>query len=112
MTDYDNTNRGQFWKNDKKETDNHPDWTGSINVEGVEYWLSAWNRKKDANPKAPSVTISIKKKEVQPCQPSGGYDNGFTQPDVAQSTGRSTAPVDFEEDIPFANPYKHMEYLL
>jgi len=27
--EYDNTNRGSIWKNDKKETENHPDFTGS-----------------------------------------------------------------------------------
>lgn len=63
MTDYDNTNRGQIWGNDRKETDKHPDFTGSLNVEGVEYWVSAWKRKPDANPKAPSLSFSIKKKE-------------------------------------------------
>jgi hypothetical protein len=106
MSDYDNTNRGQFWKNDKKETENHPDWTGSINVEGTEYWLSAWNRRKDANPKSPSVTISIKKKDQQ-AQPSGTggsqysqKDNGFAEnSEPPQKTGQHGAPT--EEDIPF-----------
>ena len=39
---YDNTDKGVLFKNDKKETDNHPDYNGSINIEGTEYWLSAW----------------------------------------------------------------------
>lgn len=68
MTDYDNTNRGSIWKNDKKETDRHPDFTGSLNVEGVEYWVSAWKRKPDANPKAPALSFSVKPKEQQPQQ--------------------------------------------
>lgn len=42
MTDYDNTNRGGLWKNARKESDKHPDYTGNINVNGVEMWLSAW----------------------------------------------------------------------
>jgi hypothetical protein len=45
MDNYDNTNRGSIWMNDKKETVNHPDFTGSLNVEGKEYWVSAWKRK-------------------------------------------------------------------
>jgi hypothetical protein len=28
------------------------------------YWISAWRRKADANPKAPSLTFSVSKKEV------------------------------------------------
>lgn len=41
---YDNTNSGALFKNDKKTADN-PNWadyTGKINVAGVDYWLSAW----------------------------------------------------------------------
>lgn len=39
---YDNTNTGILTKNDRKEQDNHPDYTGTINVHGTEFWLSAW----------------------------------------------------------------------
>ena len=39
---YDNTNSGMLARNDRKETEKHPDFKGSINVGGVDYWLSAW----------------------------------------------------------------------
>ncbi len=42
MAEYDNTNKGALFKNQKKESDNHPDYNGSINIDGVEYWQSAW----------------------------------------------------------------------
>jgi hypothetical protein len=42
MTQYDNTNRGVLFKNHDKKTDKHPDYSGSINVEGVEMKLAAW----------------------------------------------------------------------
>ena len=41
---YDNTNSGMLARNDRKEKDTHPDFKGSINVDGKEYWLSAWVR--------------------------------------------------------------------
>lgn len=63
MSNYDNTNRGQIWPNDRKESEKHPDFKGGLNVEGVEYWVSAWKRGSDANPKAPSLRFSIQKKE-------------------------------------------------
>jgi hypothetical protein len=39
---YDNTNSGLLAKNDKQGNEARPDYRGSINVEGREYWLSAW----------------------------------------------------------------------
>ena len=35
-------NSGVLFKNDKKETGNHPDYKGNLMVDGKEYWLSAW----------------------------------------------------------------------
>ena len=70
---YDDRNRGQVWRNDKKETATHPDFKGSVNVEGVEYWVSAWKRKPDANSKAPALSFSLQKKEAE-----GGSQGGDT----------------------------------
>lgn len=63
---YDNTNRGAIWKNDDKREDGHPDFKGSLNVNGVEFWVSAWKRKEGATAKAPALSFSIKPKEDQP----------------------------------------------
>ena len=65
MSQYDNTNRGQVWVNDKKDSERHPDLKGSINVDGKEFWLSAWKKKPDANPKAPVLSFSIQAKDEQ-----------------------------------------------
>lgn len=64
MSDFDNTNRGSIWKNDKKDKDTHPDFTGSLNVAGVEYWVSAWKRKEGASPKVPALSFSVKPKDA------------------------------------------------
>jgi hypothetical protein len=40
--EYDNTNRGVLFKNDRKESDRHPEYKGSININGEEFWLSSW----------------------------------------------------------------------
>ena len=85
MMEYDNTNRGSIWKNEKKETEKHPDFTGSLNVEGVEYWVSAWKRKPDASVKAPALSFSIKEKDAQKQRP----------------VPAQTVATDFDDDIPF-----------
>lgn len=94
---YDNTNRGSIWPNQKKEKDTHPDFTGSLNVNGVEFWVSAWKRKPDANPKSPSLSFSVKPKDEQQSAPSGQQSG--QQSDYAKSGG--SQPEDFGDDIPF-----------
>ena len=39
---YDNTNSGMLARNENRKTDKHPEYSGSLNVEGVDYWVSAW----------------------------------------------------------------------
>lgn len=63
---FDNTNTGAFFKNDKKKTDKHPDYTGSLNVEGTEYWLSVWNKQAKDGRSYCSVAITEKDKRRPP----------------------------------------------
>jgi hypothetical protein len=55
---------GSIWVNDRKTADNHPDRTGSIMVNGVEYWLNGW-LKKTADGK-PFLSLSVKPKTEAP----------------------------------------------
>ena len=38
----DNELKGVLFKNEKKTSDNHPDYKGTATIGGVEYWLSSW----------------------------------------------------------------------
>lgn len=42
MSEYDNTNKGSLFKNDKGDNPKRPDYQGKINIAGAEYRLSAW----------------------------------------------------------------------
>ena len=59
-------NSGVLFKNDKKETGNHPDYKGNIMVNGQAYWLSAWI-KDGKNGKFMGLAVSPK--EEQASQP-------------------------------------------
>ena len=40
---YDNTNRWTVWKNETpKKDDRDPDYSGTLNVEGKEYFIDGW----------------------------------------------------------------------
>lgn len=59
MPEFDNTNRGVLFKNDNKEKETQPDYSGNINVEGKEFSLAAWIRtSKDGSKKFLSVSVS------------------------------------------------------
>jgi hypothetical protein len=37
-------NQGSLFKNSRKETEKHPDWNGTIKINGREFWISAWEK--------------------------------------------------------------------
>ena len=86
---YDNTNSGLLAKNKRKEKDTHPDYSGSINVDGVEYWLSGWLKTGKEGSKLAGekfFSLSVRQKDQQ----------------RAAAPAPAPAPAeDFNDDIPF-----------
>lgn len=90
MSQYDNTNKASLWKNDRKTEDKHPDYKGSVNVEGVEYWMSGWINTAGPNSKRAGekyISLRLEMKEGQQAKPA-------PQPQQAQ-------PDPLDDDIPF-----------
>jgi len=82
--EYDNTNRGVLFRNDKKETENHPDFTGSIDVGGVDHYLSGWIKESKQGKKFFSLSVKAKQ-------------------ETAQKAVQAAKQVveDFDDDLPF-----------
>lgn len=53
-------NSGSLFVNDRKERDNHPDYSGTIMVDGKLYWLSAWEKQ---GQRGAFFSLSVKPKE-------------------------------------------------
>lgn len=64
MTQYDNTNRGSLFRNDRKENEKHADYTGSLNVDGQEFWINAWLKESKTGTKF--MSLSVRPKEARP----------------------------------------------
>lgn len=67
MSQYDNTNSGVLFKNDRKESEKHPDYTGKINVNGEEFWLSAWIK---TGQRGKFMSLSVKPKDPDAAKPA------------------------------------------
>ena len=76
-------NSGVLFKNDKKESEKHPDYKGSMIVNGTDYWLSA--RIKEGK-SGKFMGLALSPKDDQP---------------PAKSTPRPSKSFDDESDIPF-----------
>ena len=54
-------NSGILFKNDRKETENHPDYVGTLNVASVgEFYISGWIKQ---GAKAKFMSLSVKPKD-------------------------------------------------
>jgi hypothetical protein len=85
---YDNTNSGILTRNDKQGNENRPDYRGSINVDGVEYWLSAWIKEgRDGTKLAGQKYMSL---SVQPKEARQDYTAPTPAPAPAPAPRRAT----------------------
>lgn len=93
MTEYDNTNSGALFKNKRKEHDRQPDMRGQVNVEGTEYWVSAW--RKVSRKGEPFISMALTPKDDQP-KTDDPTDLGGDE-----SSEEPEAPTDYDDEVPF-----------
>lgn len=90
--DYDNTNRGGLFKNNRRrDGKNDPQLQGSLDVNGVEYYISGWTKNNngekyvDKNGNA-FISLSIRKREPREGEILDNRDEDL---------------VDMDDEIPF-----------
>ena len=85
-------NEGALFKNDKKETDSHPDYKGSAMINGTDYWVSGWINTSKAGAKYMKFSYTAKEQ---------AHNNGVQQ---VKSSVQDMSLAELDEDIPFQNP--------
>ncbi len=73
MADYDNTNKGVLFREQEKKSERHPDMTGTINIEGVEFRLAGWTKESKSGKKFLSLSVTPKQESA----PQQGSDTDF-----------------------------------
>jgi uncharacterized protein (DUF736 family) len=56
---------GSLFKNEKRESDSHPNARGSALIDGVEYWVDAWTNTTQAGDKYQSLKFKRKEQRQQ-----------------------------------------------
>lgn len=76
---YDNNMSGALFKNNRRQSDRSPEYSGSCEINGQEFWVSAWV-KEGRNGKFFSLAFNPKEHQQasmapqQAPQPQGGFD--------------------------------------
>lgn len=120
MAQFNDLNTGILGSNSFKKAENHPDVRGRINVEGIWYWVSGWN-KKAGNTEFTSLALTIMTQEQvdEMMRKREEKAKAKAQPQAAaqqqqprqQPSAQQQAPVqqqqnpdvgqEFDENIPF-----------
>lgn len=63
-------NSGSLFKNERKQQPNHPDYTGTVMVAGVEYYLSGWVKEGREGKKFFSLSLKPKQEAAPARKPA------------------------------------------
>jgi hypothetical protein len=82
---YEDTNTGAIFRNERKTTDKQPDYRGTLDVNGEKFWVAGWIKTAGPLARTPGqkfLSLALTKQEEIHSKPA------------------STA-TDFDDDIPF-----------
>ena len=88
MTFQHKENTGSLFKNDKRETDSHPNAKGSALIDGVDYWISAWTN--DGN-QGKYQSLKFSKKE----------ENKTSRRDYSEASKPEAPQDEYDSSVPF-----------
>ena len=87
MSEYDNNLRGALFKNNKRTEERQPEYTGNCEINGEEFWVSAWVKESKNGQKFFSMAYTPKEQKVTPS--------------VTPVTSNVTTETSVDDEIPF-----------
>ena len=66
---YDNNFTGIISKNERKETDKHPDIKGQCEIDGVQYWVDGWAKTRNSDG-GKFYSLAFKRKDAAKAAPA------------------------------------------
>jgi hypothetical protein len=92
MTQYDDTNRGALFKNNRKTEEKHADYSGALNVNGTDHWISAWLRTDKNGNKF--MSLSVKRKDGTAARPDQAAE-------FKAAVKKNFPDADLDDAVPF-----------
>ena len=117
MADFDNTNRGALFRPKERRSEAAPQWRGTVNVNGVDWELSIWE--KTSKNGLPFLSCAFKPPYVAPegtQKPAGGFSGRGSENRQSENYSPSRAALgptkggsitsgktsyDLDDDLPF-----------
>lgn len=106
---YDNNLTGILSRNDRRQKDTHPEYTGQCEIDGKQFWISAFLKTAGPQSKTPGrkfFSLSFKPKDQQPARPQQQPPAQSAPPQRERQaelpgTSAPSRHADLQEDVPF-----------
>jgi len=77
VNQYDNNLRGALFKNNKRTNDKQPEYTGNCEINGQEFWVSAWIKESQNGTKFFSMSYTPKEQNAVQSAPQAATSDAI-----------------------------------
>lgn len=106
MAEYDNTNSGALFENEKRKSDKHPHLRGSCTIktpdgELVEYWVSAWQKTSKKGDDFFSLSFQLKEEQEEREERPAKKASSLFKSRSGEDTKSKAKEEDLDDEVPF-----------
>jgi len=91
-------NSGSLFQNKEKRSENFPDYSGSVRIEGHDWWISGW--RKTSKDGKPYLSLSVKRKDGTSDRPEN------KAAEFKEAVKQRFPDADLSDDLPFAPEFR------